>query len=159
MSFGIWPPQEGERAGPAKPYSGESPRQQCPGCDIAGGIEHTVRKQRTSARWLVVLPHDETSWEGDEQSDQQEQQPPPARTEGVEPQRRKERDDHRFDQPPPDLPAVERPHEGVLAGRLIPAVSDRRCDGGKDGNWQPGAEQAAPGHPRRRAGGTYPRPR
>src|SRR5437867_881908 len=93
------------------------------------------RRNTAASSWqLRVLPHDEAARKGDEQSDQEEQQPPAARTQRVEPQRSEQRHHGRLGEAPPDLPAVERPHDGVLADRLVPTVSDRWRDGEEDGH-------------------------
>src|SRR5205823_7107027 len=104
----------------------ESPGEQRAGGDVAGHIERGMHYEGTPPRRLHVLPHDETSREGDEQSDQQEQQPRAARAQRVEPQRREQGDDRRLDEAPPDLPPVERPREGTRADDHVPAVPERR---------------------------------
>src|SRR3989442_16023114 len=123
---------------------------------VTGHVERCVRQQRALPRRLHILPQDEAPRESDEQSDQEEQQPPAARTQGGEPQRSEQRHHGGLGEAPPDLPAVERPQAGGLADRLVPAVSDRWRDGEEDGYWQPGGDEPAEGHRRRRPGGPEP---
>src|SRR5438094_6807136 len=92
-------------------------------------------------------------------SDLEEQQPPAAGAERIEPQRGEQGEDRGLREPPADLPPVERPCEVALVERSVPAVSDRRREGEEQGHRQPGAEQPPERHRRRRSGGTYPGPR
>src|SRR5881409_3707940 len=139
--------------------SGEAPGQQRARRQIASHVERGVREQGAPARRLHVLPHHETPREGDEQPDQEEQQPPAAGSERIEPQRGEQGEDRGLREPPADLPPVERPCEVALVERSVPAVSDRRREGEEQGHRQPGAEQPPERHRRRRSGGTYPGPR
>src|SRR5438094_4289101 len=109
--------------------SGEAPGQQRARRQIASHVERGVREQGAPARRLHVLPHHETPREGDEQPDQEEQQPPAAGAERIEPQRGEQGEDRGLREPPADLPPVERPCEVALVERSVPAVSDRRREG------------------------------
>src|SRR6266851_833772 len=138
----------------AKPPSEEAASR-----DVAGHVEPGVDDQGSPSRWLDGAPQHEPTGESDKEPDEEEEQPPAASAQRIEPQRGEQHDDRGLDQAPRDFPAAVGPDEIGRSGRGVPALTDRRRDHEQGGDRQPREQQPAEGHLPRRSGGRNPGPR
>src|SRR5213594_1622827 len=125
--------------------------------DVANRADHRLAPLPCAPRQARHRHHE---------AEQQEQEPPTAVSERIEPQRGHERHDGRLDRPPQQIPLRERPHlpDDLRVVRRCRAVErgEPQADAAHDRelhrHGQPREHEAAEAH-RRSCGGRYPGPR
>src|SRR5437879_1782582 len=133
--------------------------------DIEYNLARSPGEQRAARDIPQRVGRDPPAWRrggagqplaADEQADQQEQDPPAAAAQRVEPEGRNQREQPGLDRGPAEFPGAEgggrRDRRGEPARRLVDQPK-------QDRDRQPGQRQPAERHRPRKSRGTYPGPR